>query len=209
MQRAVPRTAAGPAALEVPPSRFPFRRSVRPTTPAAPKTAPNTSPSTTNTGGALPLPSPTSANAATAMCAWPPSRRRGERTRHRVLQFTNISGRPCFLQGYPGAALLDASGHVLADAQRTLDGYFGGNLIAATDPGLTAPPRVTLNPGRDAIAELEWENTGSAAGGCLIRQSPALRITPPDSPRPATLPGLSDVCAGFEIGPVLKDNAAG
>lgn len=127
-----------------------------------------------------------------------------------ILQFTNVSGHSCFLQGYPGATLFDASGHSLDNAQRTLHGFIGSGLISATDPGITAPPRVTLGPGRDAIAELEWEDNGGAAapGNCLVRQSTALRVTPPDSTASTALPGLSTVCAGFEIGPVLKDNAA-
>jgi len=127
-----------------------------------------------------------------------------------LLRFTNISGHTCFVQGYPGAALLGTSGHVLLNAQRTLDGYFGSALIAAKDPGLTAPPRVILRPGQSGVAELEWEDNnpiGGVPGGCRVRASSALVVTSPDSTQPATLPGLRLVCDAFEIGPLLDEAA--
>lgn len=55
---------------------------------------------------------------------------------------------------------------------------------------------------------LEWENDGGD-GGCLVRQSSSLLVTAPDSTESSTMPGLSDVCTGFAIGPVLFDNAMG
>jgi hypothetical protein len=108
---------------------------------------------------------------------------------------------------------------VLLNARRTLDGYFGRSLIGSTDPGITAPPRVDLGPGQYAIAELEWENTdataaavataGAAGSSCLVRQSPTLVVTSPDSTKSSALPGLSDVCGSFDIGPALQNDAMG
>lgn len=128
-----------------------------------------------------------------------------------LLHFTNVSGHTCFLQGYPGATLKDASGRSLQDAQRTLDGFLGSNLIGAEDPGITAPPRITLAAGHYAIADLEWEDNDitGVPGGCLVRQSQTLLVTAPDSTESTSLPGLSDVCDAFDIGPVLQNTAAG
>lgn len=39
-----------------------------------------------------------------------------------ILGFVAISARTCFLQGYPGMAALDATGRVLLDADRIVDG---------------------------------------------------------------------------------------
>jgi hypothetical protein len=124
-----------------------------------------------------------------------------------ALRFTNVSGRTCFVQGYPGAELVDASGSAQADAQRTLHGFIDTGVIGATDPGITAPPRVTLRPGESAIAILEWETEDD--GDCLVRQSSSLLFTAPDSTESTAMPGLRDVCKDFEIGPVLLDNAMG
>lgn len=128
------------------------------------------------------------------------------------LTFTNISGHLCVLRGYPGAELVDAAGRPLLNATRTLDGYIDASVIASSDPGITAPPRVRLAPGADALATLEWvldTADGGTATGCRVQHSSGLLVTPPDSTDSTAFPGLSGVCATFVIGPVLDDTRAG
>jgi len=114
-----------------------------------------------------------------------------------TLIFTNSSGTPCFLQGYPGADLTTAGGGTLG-AQRTT--------------GAAAPSRVTLAPGQSASALIGWEHfpqNGSAAvspADCPGYGATGLLVTAPDQTVPTRLtpPGTtSPVCWGFEVSPVV------
>jgi hypothetical protein len=64
-----------------------------------------------------------------------------------VLLFKNTSRSTCDVYGYPGLDALNASGHVLAHAQRTLHGFAGGAHVKRT---------VTVAPGHFASATVEW-----------------------------------------------------
>jgi hypothetical protein len=117
-----------------------------------------------------------------------------------TLIFTNSSATPCFLQGYPGAELVTASGGRLG-AQRS-----------AGDDTAPAPSRVTLTPGQSASAIIGWEHfpqNGSAtvsSADCPGYGATTLLVTAPDQITPTRLtpPGTtSPVCWGFDISPVV------
>ncbi|WP_079102262.1 DUF4232 domain-containing protein [Streptomyces sp. TP-A0356] len=79
------------------------------------------------------------------------------------LVLTNRSGRTCTIDGYPGAAFVDASGKQLGpDPKR--------------GPG--GPARITLAPGRSAWAGLTFSNP--QVSGASAATPSAILITPPD-----------------------------
>jgi Domain of unknown function (DUF4232) len=90
-----------------------------------------------------------------------------------TLLFRNSGSAPCTLTGYPGAALVTATGHQLQIA-RTPQGYMGG-----LSPSATANPVVRLAPGQFASAILEGEDVNPVTTGSCPRYS-ALLITPPN-----------------------------
>jgi hypothetical protein len=72
-----------------------------------------------------------------------------------VFRIVSRASQACYLQGYPGAELVDGSGHHLADASRSLTSFFG------TYP---APRRVTITPGGFATFDLTWVEKRSVRG---------------------------------------------
>ena len=120
-----------------------------------------------------------------------------------VILLRNTSSAPCSLFGYPGVAALDASGHQVAQAQRTLRGAIGGF------PGDRADlPTVDLAPGQAASSMVEGTDVppGSATS---CPYYPALLVTPPGTtvstrlavtaPLPQGFPG----CSPIQVHPVL------
>lgn len=108
-----------------------------------------------------------------------------------VLTFTNSSTRTCVLYGYPGADALNASGHVVAHAKRSLTGYIGG-----TYAGLV---NVTLHPGQTASTILEG-NIGDGGPSCTAGVS--LVVTAPNLFHSSPLAKAPYVCS-FAIHPVV------
>lgn len=122
-----------------------------------------------------------------------------------LVTFVNRSAHRCYLQGFPEVSLIDASGGMLLQAQDTLNGFIGGAVVDG-GAGLTAPPRVVLDPIRTAMAVLEWEDVDpiqGVPGGCRVSQSAGILVTAPGSTVAARLPGLRYVCDAFQIGPVV------
>ncbi|MGW5666004.1 DUF4232 domain-containing protein [Streptomyces sp. NPDC003758] len=79
------------------------------------------------------------------------------------LVLTNRSGRTCTIDGYPGAAFVDASGKQLGPDPKRSSG---------------SPTKVTLAPGRSAWAGLTFSNP--EVSGARTGTPAALLITPPD-----------------------------
>jgi hypothetical protein len=83
-----------------------------------------------------------------------------------VLRFKNHTTHACSLYGYPGLDALNSSGHVIAHAKRTLNGFTGGSTH-----GLRS---VVVKPGRYASAGVEWMNfKPTTSGPCKFSQSVA------------------------------------
>ncbi|MGW5251606.1 DUF4232 domain-containing protein [Streptomyces sp. NPDC004012] len=79
------------------------------------------------------------------------------------LVLTNSSGRTCTIDGYPGAAFVDASGKQLGPDPKRNAG---------------SPAKITLAPGRSAWAGLTFSNPG--VSGAKTAKPAAILITPPD-----------------------------
>ncbi|MGV9562772.1 DUF4232 domain-containing protein [Streptomyces sp. NPDC003480] len=79
------------------------------------------------------------------------------------LVLTNRSGRTCTIDGYPGAAFVDASGKQLGPDPKRRSG---------------SPARITLAPGRSAWAGLSFSNPG--VSGAKSATPAAVLVTPPD-----------------------------
>ena len=101
-----------------------------------------------------------------------------------VVLFKNTSSSTCTLYGYPGLDALNASGHVLAHAKRTLNGVMGGAHAVRT---------ITVRPGHYASATTEWLNFNPIGGGdCTFSRSVA--TTPPNTIRSARLAVSVSIC---------------
>ena len=112
--------------------------------------------------------------------------------------FTNISDRTCTLQGYPGLAI--AVDKTAVNATRVLNG-FRGNL-----PPLKSPPLVTLSPGGNAYAVMEWML--SDGQNCYPTGTGVIEATAPNTTRTvaistSALVGKQGICSSLEINPVV------
>jgi hypothetical protein len=110
-----------------------------------------------------------------------------------VLLFTNTSGSPCRLYGYPGVAALDSHGAQVAQARRTLSGYLGGTTQPAAN--------VDIASGQSASAMVEASAAGSDGSSCVAY--PAILVTPPDETRSIKLAWPGDGCSDLQIHPVV------
>jgi Protein of unknown function (DUF4232) len=112
--------------------------------------------------------------------------------------FTNVSGRTCTLQGYPGAAIV-VDGRTV-DATRVL------NVDRGDQPPLSSPPLVTLAPGASGYAVYQWVlGTGP---NCYPTGTGELEATAPNTMftkvlSTAAAVGQGGICSGFEISPVM------
>jgi hypothetical protein len=95
------------------------------------------------------------------------------------------------LYGYPGADALNASGHVVAHATRSLTGYLGG-----TYSGLH---NVALHPGQVASTVIEG-NIGTGSANCSAGVS--MVVTAPNLFHSSPVAGSPYVC-GFTVHPVV------
>lgn len=109
------------------------------------------------------------------------------------LLFTNKSSTRCVLSGYPGAAMLDASGRQVVQAARTPSGYLGGQA-----EGSPAPAAVYVYPGDTVSAMLEGtDNPIGASTSCPYY--PDVLVTPPNQDVSVTL-AFDSVPAGATAG---------
>jgi Protein of unknown function (DUF4232) len=102
-----------------------------------------------------------------------------------VLEFTNISGRPCGLFGYP-----DVSAYAGGRGTGTQIG------TAAVHDASVRPRPVVLAPGATARAVLRVAGAGTLQrAGCGRVVAPELRVVLPDSDRPAFVRARVPACA--------------
>jgi Domain of unknown function (DUF4232) len=114
-----------------------------------------------------------------------------------TLLFRNSGTTPCTLTGYPGAALVAATGrHRRLDIARTPQGYMGG-----LSPQARANPVVLLAPGHQASAILEGEDFNPQTSAACPRYS-ALLVTPPNQRVTVRLTRSLAICDP-EIHPVV------
>lgn len=120
-----------------------------------------------------------------------------------LLTFKNTGSSPCSVQGYPGASLqLPQSAPY--DAQRSLQGYLGGDQSSQQ-----TAPQITVQAGKTVSALLEWvdfpQNGSSTvtAADCAGYGATALLVTVPNTTASISLTAPTDVCWGFYIHPVV------
>jgi hypothetical protein len=113
---------------------------------------------------------------------------RGAGQAYLSLLFTNSSQAACTLQGYPGAAGLNSSGHQIAQAVRTPNGV------------PTPPPTVLLQPNTVASATIHATDVGQQPGDCA--EFASLLVTPPNTTRSVPVTEAMPSC-DFEVHPVV------
>ena len=105
------------------------------------------------------------------------------------LLFRNITSHTCSLHGYPGLDALNASGHAIAHAHRTLGGFGGPSSIQT----------INLHPNHSASALVDWENFNPHTGGSCT-SSAAIATTPANTGHTVRFHISVTVC-GLEVHP--------
>jgi hypothetical protein len=113
-----------------------------------------------------------------------------------VLTFANTGQIACQLQGYPGVAVLNASGQQVQQAARTPAGYLGG--IRNGKPPF---PTTVVGPGSVASALLEGEVVDVNGKSCASQAG--LLVTPPNTRVAAKVRRQIAFCGGLQIHPVV------
>ena len=112
------------------------------------------------------------------------------------LEFTNLSGQSCTLNGFPFLAAVDLHGHQVGSR-------------AAFDHS-TAPHQVTLGRGKTVTAVLQVVDTGNyPRAACHPVTAAGLRVYPPNQTRSKIVPFPLAACAKASphilfVGPVRK-----
>jgi hypothetical protein len=103
-----------------------------------------------------------------------------------VFSVKSLAQQPCYLEGYPGLQMVDASGHNIATRLRWGGGYLFGN----------QPKRsITLTTGQVATFDLEWVHIPTGNQNCPTASY--LLVTPPDETAAiAVAVSLQQVCGG-------------
>jgi len=117
-----------------------------------------------------------------------------------ILSLTNTGAAPCSVQGYPGAGVTDRSGEVVLNATRLPVGYLGGQY--------PSPATIMLAPGATASTVIEWldapPNGDTPVGAnCPGMDGGRLLITPPNTRRSASFSAPANLCADFEVHPLV------
>jgi hypothetical protein len=113
---------------------------------------------------------------------------------YEVIDFTNTSGSPCSLYGYPGVSLVSGPPYTQIG-------------LAARRTASTRPKLVTLAHGATANALLQIVDAlNYPSASCGPTKATALKIYPPNQTVPVYLPNTSNGCAKsvqiMDIGPV-------
>ena len=112
-----------------------------------------------------------------------------------VVTARNASRQTCVTQGYPGVALLNATGRQIEQAKRTREGFMGGLSSGA-------PPRIVLHPGQRASARIEGFTINEATQK-TCPHSPAILFTLPDNRDSTRIRVSFPACAGVQVHPML------
>jgi hypothetical protein len=113
-----------------------------------------------------------------------------------ILEFGNRLPEACTIHGYPGLDAMSSSGHVLAHATRTLNGFTGG---------AHSVPTLTVAPGHTVSARVEWLNFNPATSGSCTT-SASIEVTPANTSDTVPLPVRVTVC-GLEVHPTVAGSS--
>jgi hypothetical protein len=101
---------------------------------------------------------------------------------YQTIDFTNTSGSPCTLTGYPGVSLVTGPSHQQLG-------------LAAKRSTSTPAATVTLAPGATANAQLQIVDAlNFPSATCGPTKATALKIYPPNQTEPVYLPNTSSGC---------------
>ena len=116
-----------------------------------------------------------------------------------VLEFVNHGAAACTVEGYPGAAVYNATGSAPAlNSSRQLTGH--------VDDQYTSPAPITLAPGATASTILEWVDKptdGHPYANCVSFRTGTLGITAPNTTQTTHIPLHADVCSDVLIHPLI------
>ena len=113
-----------------------------------------------------------------------------------LLHFTNTGHTACTTFGYPGVAVLDAARRQQYQAVRQPFGYMGG-----LHPG-QAPPHITLAPGQQASALVEYGLVSEPSGDFCPMTTGLLVTMPNDTTSTRVNARLSD-CGSAAVDPIV------
>jgi len=155
---------------------------VTPSSGATSSSAPSTSTSTSSTPAAPPGPAECTTSALKVKVG---SSNGAAGTIYYSIDFTNVSGSSCFVEGYPGVSLVSAGNssgsQVGADAKR--------------DPVVT-PRQIVLAPGQTANSQLGVAEAGNfPASSCDPVTAHWLKVFPPDQTVPEYVAFSTQTCA--------------
>lgn len=122
---------------------------------------------------------------------------------YQVVVLTNASGQPCWLYGFPGLLMLDATGRALPTRVVRDDGR--------TFPGISpTPARVLLAPGTAAHFYLHYSDVPHGAE-TSCPQARTLLVTPPDETHQLRAADELAPCGGgtIDVSPVLAPGTTG
>lgn len=121
-----------------------------------------------------------------------------------IVVFTNTGSASCSIEGYPGAGVTDQPGQVVLNAEREQFGYLGGQY--------PSPAAIVLAPGKAASTLIEWVDAptnGQAPVGanCPGMDGGKVLITPPNTTQSTAFPAPGNLCALFEVHPLISGSS--
>jgi len=111
--------------------------------------------------------------------------------RIRDYAFTNTSPTTCALRGYPRFEVLNAAGRVVRLGRAD-----------AGDDSSSLPAPVTIEPGKTATFQVNYNAGGAGRIGRPCPTYPKVRITAPDTKRGFVLRDAIQLCGGAGVSPV-------
>jgi len=115
-----------------------------------------------------------------------------------VFSVRSLTQQPCFLYGYPGIQLINASGHVIVTHVLWGTGFFFTN---------RPKEQVVLKTGQIAYFDVGWTHLPTPGQSCPT--SAYLLITPPDEWTPIVVPAtLQQICGGVVSASPISTSSA-
>jgi Domain of unknown function (DUF4232) len=109
-------------------------------------------------------------------------------TAYTPLVFTNISPKPCSLEGFPGVSLVNASGAQIGQP-------------ATRDLNKTIEP-VILTPNSKAHTTISVPDAGNYPQGACSPKSASVRVYPPNQTAPLTAKFTAAYCGSWIVEPI-------
>ena len=102
-----------------------------------------------------------------------------------VVTAKNTSAKPCTIHGFPGVSMVSEEG--------------GKQVGAAAKRTTTGAPVVTLQPGEETMAPLQYTQAANYGAACQLTPSAGFRVYLPDQTTASFAPQQLQACANGEI----------